>query len=90
MVVSSPREYHPYALCLWQLRTREGKKLPLTKRQVQVLQALADGEGTDDAAVLIGIGWETLRTHLKHAKKALGAHTQAHAIALAMRKGLIR
>lgn len=61
----------------------------LTRRQREILQLLADGHSTADAAHNLGLSAETIRTHTKAALARLGAHDRAHAVAIALRAGLI-
>lgn len=61
----------------------------LTRRQRQILQLLADGHSTGDVARRLGLSGETVRTHTKGALSRLGAKDRAHAVAIALRAGLI-
>lgn len=61
----------------------------LTPRQRQILQLLADGNTTADAAHRLGLSAETVRTHTKAALARLDARGRAHAVATALRAGLI-
>jgi DNA-binding NarL/FixJ family response regulator len=61
----------------------------LTRRQRQVLQLLADGLSTDGAAKRLGLSAETVRTHTKATIRRLDARDRAHAVAIALRSGLI-
>lgn len=61
----------------------------LTRRQQQILQLFADGLSTDQAARLLGLSAETIRTHAKATLPRLGAENRAHAIAIALRGSLI-
>jgi DNA-binding NarL/FixJ family response regulator len=61
----------------------------LTRRQREILQLLADGAATDGAAKRLGLSAETVRTHTKAALARLGARDRGHAIAIALRAGLI-
>ena len=69
-------------------RRGDGKP-PITRRQRQILQMLADGMTTEKAAKKLGLSSETVRTHAKAALPRLGATDRAHAIAIALRGGLI-
>ena len=61
----------------------------LTRRQGQIVQLLADGHSTDRAAQMLGVSPETVRTHMKAVLARLGARDRAHAVAIALRGGLI-
>lgn len=62
---------------------------PLTRRQRQILQLFADGHSTDRAARALGVSPETIRTHAKALLGRLSARDRAHAVAIALRGGLI-
>jgi DNA-binding NarL/FixJ family response regulator len=68
---------------------RELHGLSLTRRQREVLQLFADGHSTSDVARRLGLGTETIRTHTKAILARLGARDRAHAVATALRHGLI-
>lgn len=62
---------------------------PLTEREHQVLQLVSAGLSTAEAAVLLYITKETVRTHLQKAFRKLGARNRGHAMTIAFRHGLI-
>jgi DNA-binding NarL/FixJ family response regulator len=64
-------------------------KVPLTKRQCQIVQLIADGQSTAHIARRLGLSTETVRTHTKSVLARLGARDRAHAVAIALRGGLI-
>jgi DNA-binding NarL/FixJ family response regulator len=61
----------------------------LTRRQRQIVQLFADGNSTAHAARALGLSQETVRTHTKAVLSRLEAHDRAHAVAIALRGGLI-
>lgn len=61
----------------------------LTKRQREILQLLADGNSTAAVALRLGLSAETVRTHAKAILARLKARDRAHAVAIALRSGLI-
>jgi DNA-binding NarL/FixJ family response regulator len=61
----------------------------LTTRERQVLRMLADGLAHEEIANQLGIGSETVRTHVRKASSRLGASTRTQAVATALRLGLI-
>lgn len=69
-------------------RRGDGKP-PITRRQRQILQFFADGLTTDEAAERLELSSETIRTHAKAAIPRLGATDRPHAVAIALRAGLI-
>ncbi len=61
----------------------------LTARELDVLRLLADGHHHEEIGQKLGIGAETVRTHLRKACARLGAATRTEAVATALRQGLI-
>jgi DNA-binding NarL/FixJ family response regulator len=61
----------------------------LTQRELDVLGLLAEGLQHDEIGRRLGISSETVRTHLRKASGRLGASSRTHAVATALRKGLI-
>ncbi len=68
---------------------RGNGKPPITRRQRQILQFFADGLSTEEAAARLELSSETIRTHAKAALPRLGANDRPHAVAIALRAGLI-
>ena len=66
-----------------------GSRGKLTRRQLQILQLLADGESTTVAARELDLSEETVKTHTKNAVARLGARNRTHAVAIALRESLI-
>jgi DNA-binding NarL/FixJ family response regulator len=60
----------------------------LTPRELDVLRLLADGHRHEEIGRRLGIGSETVRTHLRKACSRLGAATRTQAVATALRQGL--
>ncbi len=61
----------------------------LSRRELDVLEALACGESTLDAARRLHISNNTVRNHLARAMLKLGVHDRLSAVAEAMRLGLV-
>jgi DNA-binding NarL/FixJ family response regulator len=61
----------------------------LTQRELAVLAMVADGLSHEQIGARLGIGAETVRTHMKKACTRLGATTRTQAVASALRLGLI-
>ncbi len=61
----------------------------VTPRQREILQMFADGHATDEVARRLGLSAETVRTHAKASLPRLGARDRPHAVAIALRSGLI-
>jgi DNA-binding CsgD family transcriptional regulator len=68
---------------------RIGSRSRLTPRELAVLRLVSAGAQSRDAAKALGLGEETIRTHLKKAQIKLGARNRTHAIAEALRQNLI-
>jgi DNA-binding CsgD family transcriptional regulator len=63
---------------------------PLTERQLEVLQLLAEGKSTAQIADELVITKTTVRNHIAHVLANLGVHTRVQAVIAASRAGLIR
>jgi DNA-binding NarL/FixJ family response regulator len=61
----------------------------LTRREADVLTLLAEGFTYEEIGRRLAISPETVRTHLQKASERLGASTRTHAVATAIRLGLI-
>jgi len=61
----------------------------ITARELAVLRLVSLGMGSNEIAKRLGIGEETVRSHLKKAQAKLGARNRAHAAAEAIRQQLI-
>jgi PAS domain S-box-containing protein len=61
---------------------------PLTPRQQQVLDLLANGQSTSQIAASLHLSRETIRNHVRDLLRALGAHSRIEALAEARRRGL--
>lgn len=66
-----------------------GTGSPLTRRQRETLQLLADGLSTADVASRLGLSAETVRTHTKAILARLEARDRTHAVAIGLRSALI-
>ncbi len=70
-------------------RTEIDEEIHLTGRERDVLVLLAQGLQLDEIASRLGIGSETVRTHVRKASERLGAANRTHAVAIAIRRKLI-
>jgi DNA-binding CsgD family transcriptional regulator len=61
----------------------------ITPRELAVLRMVSLGMGSSEIARTLGIGQETVRSHLKKAQVKLGARNRANAAAEAIRRQLI-
>lgn len=61
----------------------------LTPRETQVLTHVAMGEANRDVALALGIAEETVKAHMKSILAKLAANDRTHAVAIALRRGII-
>ncbi len=66
-----------------------GSAQSLTRREIEVLQLLADGCSTKQLAETLGLSLNTVRNHVQSAINRLGAHSKLEAVSIAIRQGLI-
>ncbi len=62
---------------------------PLTEREVQVLELLAEGLSNKAIAGRLRIGDQTVKFHIASISSKLGAHNRTDAVRRAVRRGLI-
>jgi DNA-binding NarL/FixJ family response regulator len=62
---------------------------PLTAREIEVLQLLADGLGNRDIAARLGISEHTIKFHIRSILGKLGAASRTEAVMRGLRSGLI-
>ncbi len=65
-------------------------RLPLTPRQIEVLQLLADGEDTKQIASRLFISVKTVRNHFENILYRLEVHSRVEAVSAGYRAGLLR
>lgn len=61
----------------------------VSRREREVLQLLADGHTTERAAAAITLSPATVRSYVEHATRKLNARNRTHAVAVALRRGII-
>jgi DNA-binding NarL/FixJ family response regulator len=61
----------------------------LTRRQVDVLQLIAEGSGTKKIAAVLGLSVKTVETHKAQLMGRLGIHDIASLVRYAIREGLV-
>lgn len=64
-------------------------EVDLTAAEVDVLRCAADGHTVPETALLLVKGETTVKNQLLRARLKLGAKNTPHAVAIALRKGLI-
>ena len=62
----------------------------LTGRQLQILGMICDGLTNQQIADRLGIGHDTVKSHISRTRALMAAHSRAHLAALAVRRGLVR
>lgn len=68
----------------------DGPADPLTARERQVLQLIAEGKSTKDAASLLGISVKTAESHRMRLMQKLDIHETASLVRYAVRRGLVQ
>ena len=66
-----------------------GADAPLSEREREILQLLAEGLHTEDVAKRIGLSTETVKSDTKRAILKLEADSRVHAAAIALRQAMI-
>jgi DNA-binding CsgD family transcriptional regulator len=64
-------------------------RLPLSKREREIMTLAAAGGQSSDMAESLFLSPETIKSHIQNAMAKLGAHTRAHAVAIALVTGQI-
>jgi len=72
------------------LSKEKESKDPLTARERQILQLVAEGKTTKAIGELLGIAFKTAESHRNHIMKKLDIHQTAGLVRYAIRRGLIR
>jgi DNA-binding NarL/FixJ family response regulator len=88
-VVQGGRTYIDPSLAAAALGATAPARAPLTARERDVLSRLSGGNSHAVIGAELGIGVETVRTHLRKCCDKLGASTRTQAVATALRLGLI-
>ena len=67
-----------------------GRRDPLTTREKQVLQLIAEGKSTRDVASMLGISVKTAESHRTRLMQKLDIHETASLVLYAVRRGLVQ
>src|SRR5215469_5068396 len=62
----------------------------LSRRELEVLERVAEGDRNRDICERLAISEETVKIHIKHIMEKLGAKDRTQAVAIAVRRGVIR
>ncbi len=74
----------------WAPVVKEGDaRLQLTDREREIMTLVASGLQSGDIAEFLFLSPETVKSHVQNALEKLGAHTRAHAVAIALVTGQI-
>jgi two-component system, NarL family, response regulator NreC len=68
----------------------ESPKDPLTARERQVLQLIAEGKSTKDVGAILGISAKTAESHRSRLMRKLDIHETASLVLYAVRRGIIQ
>jgi two-component system, NarL family, response regulator YdfI len=71
------------------LMTQGMAEAPLSEREREILQLLAEGYHTEEVARRIGLSAETVKSDTKRAIQKLEADSRVHAVAIALRQAII-
>ena len=63
---------------------------PLTRREIEILQEMAGGHRNRAIGERLFIAEETVKVHIKHLMEKLGAKDRTDAVAIGVRRGIIR
>ena len=70
------------------VRRRAPSRDPLTRREREVLQLIAEGKSTKEVATILGVSVKTADTHRTHIMTKLDIHETAGLVRYAIREGL--
>jgi len=70
-------------------KTMEAIVAPLTSRETQILNCIADGNANKQIASILKISEQTAKNHVSNILRKLNANDRAHAVVLAIRHGWI-
>ena len=87
--VAGGKPYIDAALASVMLQGEGVVEARLTRREIEVLQLLANGNSNEMIASTLHIAPDTVRTHLRKAMSKLRCSTRTQAVATAIRESLI-
>ncbi len=71
-----------------QIWTNDSTDDPLTPREREVIQLIAEGKTTKEIAALLGVSFNTAESHRSRIMKKLNIHETAGLVRYAIRRGL--
>jgi len=72
-----------------EVASAEQRARRLTRREIEILQMMADGVVSERLAESLGMSPRTLRTHVQNIITKLGVHSKTEALAFAIRHGRV-
>ena len=69
---------------------QEDVRTALSIRELEVLSLIASGLSNREVSLRLKISEETVKTHVQHTLRALGARNRAHAVSLGYAQGLLQ
>lgn len=66
-----------------------GKEFRLSRRETEILALVAQGASDNEIAIQLCLSAKTVSWYVKETRAKLGARSRAHAVALALRHGLL-
>lgn len=67
----------------------EERPRALTERELEVLALVAEGCTSKEIGQRLFVAEETVKSHISNVLGRLGAHNRAHAVAIAIRRGIL-
>ena len=86
--VASGREFLPPQLA--RRLAERNAVVGLSNREVEVLRLVAKGKANKEIAAELALSGDTVKTHITHLMRKLGAADRAHAVTLAIEQGFLR
>jgi DNA-binding CsgD family transcriptional regulator len=65
------------------------REIRLSRRETQVLSLVAQGASDNEIAIQLCLSAKTVSWYVKEIRAKIGAHSRAHAVALAMGHGIL-
>lgn len=62
---------------------------PLTPRQIEVVQLMADGKSAEEIGGILGLSYNTINSYVAKAFDATGTHKASGLVAMCLRRGWI-
>lgn len=83
-MLSSVEAMSPY------IDDKEGHFVPLSNREMEILQFVTDGMSNKEIAAKLGISQQTVKNHMTSILKKLNVETRTQAVVNALRQGWVR